>query len=113
MGLPLDLLRCTTVNAGNVSIVRTQEAQTCAFSWLGFVGDFQFLHGNAVAPDAHEALLRCVAERVLAVFAVKSRVAQTVEQFPRAVEIERINHHRLDSIAPACSINLARRQTAR
>src|SRR5262245_1689341 len=37
--------------------------------WLRFVGDFEFLDRDAVAPDAHEALLSGVAEGVGAVLA--------------------------------------------
>jgi len=43
--------------------------------YLRFVGDFQFLHGHAVTPNAHEALLRCVAERVFTVLPVERRIA--------------------------------------
>src|SRR5689334_14817696 len=77
------------------------------------VGYFQLFHRNAVAPDAHEALLRCVAERVLAVLVVEGGVAQAVEQFPGAVEVERVHHHRLETIAltVALAVDAARGQT--
>src|SRR4026207_1447345 len=59
------------------------------------VGNFQFFHRNAVAPHTHEPLLPGISERVLPVLSIKSGVAKSVKQLPRAVEIERVNHHRL------------------
>src|SRR5215467_10852123 len=77
----------------------------CASLWLRFVRDFQLFHGDAIAPEAHEPLLWRVAEGVFAVLAVEGRVAEAVEEFPGAVEIERVDHHRLEPIAPATFIN--------
>src|SRR6185436_226187 len=45
---------------------------------------------------AHEALLRCVAEGVFAVLAVEGSVAEGVEEFPGAVKIQSVHHHRVE-----------------
>src|SRR5215467_360085 len=92
----------------------------CAFCgptylWLGFVGDFEFLDGNAVAPDAHEALLRSVAEGVLAVLADEGGVRETVKEFPGAVEVEGVHQHRLGTYASryCCIANWIRSSSRR
>jgi hypothetical protein len=57
---------------------RLCEVQVCScedFFLSGFVGDFEFFHGYAVAPEAHEALLGGVAEGVFAVLAGEGGVA--------------------------------------
>src|SRR6185369_470591 len=69
------------------------------FVHLRFVGDFEFFDGDAVAPEAHEALLRGVAEGVFAVLAGEGSVAEGVEEFPGAVVIEGVYHHRLGTYA--------------
>ena len=63
---------------------------------LRFIGDFQLFYRDAVAPEAHEALLWRVAEGVFTVLAVEGRIAQAVEEFPGAVKIQRVNHHCLE-----------------
>src|SRR5690349_12464975 len=61
--------------------LQTQRPQRRILS-LRFVSDLEFFHGHAVAPAAHEALLRGVAEGVFAVLAGEGGVAEGVEEFP-------------------------------
>ena len=72
----------------------------CASLWLAvlrFVADFQLFNWFPVAPEAHEALLGSVAEGVFAVFAVEGGVAEAVEEFPGAVEVHGVDHHRVET----------------
>src|SRR5439155_22528136 len=66
--------------------------------------DDQLLHRHAVAPLSHEALLRGVAERVLAMGAVEGRVGETIEELPGAVEVEGVDAARPHAMGPSSDV---------
>src|ERR1043166_4203667 len=59
--------------------------------FLRLISHNQLLHRNAVAPYTHEALLWCIAERILAVLSIERCIAERVEEFPGAEIVQSID----------------------